>query len=189
MSGGIGMRRLTGKDSVSLQAMIPSKRPRCRCPSPFWAGASCSSWLSHGFPAYLGGEEQGPESKLCSKPGLTRKEQAGLNPSGPPAMRLLWGLIWASGFFALSLQKPRSWRQDAESLDRARADEGKWAPRGPDSGRAGGWLLTRTCSSQVAPLCSFWFAWGSPCLCVKLQDLSFRTGGERIRVPEEPITR
>lgn len=28
-------------------------------------------------------------------------------------MRLLWVLIWASSFFALSLQKPRSWKQDA----------------------------------------------------------------------------
>ena len=49
-------------------------------------------------------------------------------------MRLLWGLIWASCFFALSLQKPRSWRQDAESLNRARAGEGRVGSEGPDSG-------------------------------------------------------
>lgn len=155
------------------------------------SGASCSSWLSRGFPANLGqGRSKVQSQNSAPSPGLTRKEQAGLNPSGPPAMRLLWGLIWASGFFALSLQKPRSWRQDAESLDRARAGEGKWAPRVLIRGRAGGWLLTRTCSSQVAPVCSFCGSHRGPPVCGReTPGCSFRTGGERIRVPEEPIPR
>lgn len=72
----------------------------------------------------------GARSRVKSAPssGLTRKEQADRRVSSLldlPAMRLLWGLIWMSNFFALSLQKPRSWRKDTVVLERDRAGDGR----------------------------------------------------------------
>ena len=79
---GIGMRGLTGKDSV--ESMIPSRDPGVRgAPSQFWAWGQLQFLLVTWFPGLSGpGEEQGSESKLCSKPWVNQKGAGGSEPLG-----------------------------------------------------------------------------------------------------------
>lgn len=113
------MRGLTGKDRIYLWAMISSETQVSGVPPQYWAWGQLHFLVITWFPSLAGPGEEQDLGLRAPSPRLTRKGQTGgqvWSLLGPPAMRLLLGLILASSFFVLSLQKPRSWRKDAGVL-------------------------------------------------------------------------
>ena len=133
---GIGMRGLTGKDSVSLQAMIPSRDPGVRgAPSQFWAWGQLQFLVVTWFPGLSGrGEEQGPESKLCSKPWVNQKGAGGSEPLRSSSHEAPLGADLGIWLLRLVSAEAQVLEAGCGELGQGQGWRGEMGSEGPDSG-------------------------------------------------------